>query len=48
MEQRDRRDREREHAPLRQAEDAIGLDSTGMTVDEVVEQIMKEIKKKIR
>jgi cytidylate kinase len=48
MEQRDRRDREREHAPLRQAEDAIGIDSTGMTVDEVVEQIMKEIKKKIR
>ncbi len=46
MEQRDRRDREREHAPLRQAEDVIGIDSTGMSVDEIVEQIMKEIKKK--
>lgn len=48
MEQRDRRDREREHAPLRQADDAIAIDSTGMTVDEVVERIMKEIKKKTR
>jgi cytidylate kinase len=48
MEQRDRRDREREYAPLRQADDAIAIDSTGMTVDEVVERIMKEIKKKTR
>ncbi len=48
MEQRDRRDREREHAPLRKADDAIAIDSTGMTVDAVVEQIMKEIKKKTR
>ena len=48
MEQRDRRDREREYAPLRQADDAIAIDSTGMTVDEVLERIMKEIKKKTR
>ena len=48
MEERDRRDREREYAPLRQADDAIAIDSTGMTVDEVLERIMKEIKKKTR
>jgi len=47
MKQRDRRDRERAVAPLRQAEDAVAVDSTGMSVDQVVEKIMKEIKKSI-
>jgi CMP/dCMP kinase len=36
---RDARDREREHAPLRPAEDALEIDTTGRGVDEVVEQI---------
>jgi cytidylate kinase len=47
MKQRDRRDQERAVAPLRQAEDAVAVDSTGMSVDQVVEKIMKEIKKSI-
>ncbi|HEX2386412.1 MAG TPA: (d)CMP kinase [Candidatus Binatia bacterium] len=47
MQQRDRRDQERAVAPLRQADDAVAVDSTGMGVDQVVERIMKEIKKKI-
>lgn len=34
--QRDRQDSERELAPLRQADDAIPIDSTGLTIDEVV------------
>lgn len=34
--QRDRQDEEREHAPLRRAEDAVEVDSTGMSVDEVL------------
>lgn len=38
---RDRRDMGRETAPLRPAEDSIEIDSTGMTIDEVVGQIIK-------
>ncbi len=34
--QRDRQDSERELAPLRQADDAIPIDSTGLTIDQVV------------
>ena len=37
---RDQRDRERQHAPLRQADDAIAIDSTTMRVDEVVDRIV--------
>jgi CMP/dCMP kinase len=36
---RDARDREREHGALRPADDAIELDTTGRSVDEVVESI---------
>ncbi|MFC4302760.1 (d)CMP kinase [Cohnella boryungensis] len=39
--ERDRLDQEREIAPLRQAEDARLLDSTGKTVDEVTEEIVQ-------
>lgn len=34
--QRDRQDSERELAPLRQADDAIPIDSTGLTIEQVV------------
>lgn len=46
MEQRDRRDRERDVAPLRKAEDAVVIDSTHAGVDGVVGRIMQEIKRK--
>ena len=36
---RDYRDMHREHSPLRQAEDAVLLDSSDMTIQEVVERI---------
>jgi cytidylate kinase len=36
---RDARDSEREHSPLRPASDALELDTTGRTVEEVVEEI---------
>ena len=45
MKQRDHRDQGREVAPLRQADDAVAVDSTGMSVEQVMETIMKEIKK---
>ncbi len=47
MEERDRRDRERDVAPLRPADDAVVIDSTAVDVDSVVERIMEEIKRKI-
>jgi CMP/dCMP kinase len=37
--ERDRRDSEREHGPLRAARDAIEIDTTGLDVDAVVEWI---------
>ena len=36
---RDRRDQEREHSPLVAAPDAVELDTTGLSVDEVVDRI---------
>lgn len=41
IEQRDRQDREREIAPLRQAEDAVLVDTTGMPIESVVEKIVE-------
>jgi cytidylate kinase len=36
LKERDHRDRNREDSPLRPAEDAVILDSTGLTLDEVL------------
>ena len=41
--ERDRRDRSREHAPLRCAPDAIVIDSTSLDAARVIEQIKKSI-----
>jgi len=38
---RDQRDESREHSPLRPAADAVVLDSTGMSVDRVVERVVE-------
>ena len=38
--ERDDRDMHREHSPLRQAEDAVLVDSSDMTVNEVAERIL--------
>jgi CMP/dCMP kinase len=37
---RDQRDMSRAESPLKQADDAIELDTTGLTIDEVVERIV--------
>jgi CMP/dCMP kinase len=39
MRARDERDTTREHSPLRAADDAVELDTTGLSVDQVVEKI---------
>ncbi|WP_432776949.1 (d)CMP kinase [Brevibacillus gelatini] len=41
IEERDRRDTQREVAPLRQADDAVLVDTTGMTIDQVVDHILQ-------
>lgn len=43
---RDKRDSSREVAPLKQAEDAIYIDSSNMTIEEVVEKIVGLIEEK--
>jgi cytidylate kinase len=45
IEERDRRDRERATAPLAMASDALFLDSSDMTIDSVVEEILNLIQK---
>lgn len=40
IEERDRKDSERKMAPLKQAEDAIRIDTTGLSIDEVVDRII--------
>ena len=41
LKERDNRDTERTVSPLKPAEDAVTLDSTDLTIDEVVNQILK-------
>lgn len=44
MEERDRRDSERDIAPLRKADDAVALDSSRLTADGVAEKVLQLIK----
>lgn len=43
---RDTIDSTREHAPLKKADDAIYVDTTHMTIDQVVDRLLKEINAK--
>ena len=46
IEERDTRDMNREIAPLKQAEDAVLVDSSDMTIDEVVDKICQLVQEK--
>jgi cytidylate kinase len=48
IEERDKRDSERDLAPLRKAEDALAIDSSSLAADAVRERVMSEIRKKRR
>ncbi len=48
IEKRDRQDTERKSAPLRQAEDAILLDTSALTTDEVVDKIKEIVSQKLK
>jgi cytidylate kinase len=45
LEERDKRDKERAVAPLRPAEDAICIDTDKLTIEQVVECVMTEVRK---
>jgi cytidylate kinase len=45
--QRDNRDRSREVSPLTQAPDAVYIDSTGFTIDEVEEKILQLVRSRV-
>lgn len=46
VEQRDLADTEREHAPLVQAEDAVAIDSTSLSIDEVLAQMLEVVRRR--
>lgn len=46
LEERDKRDAAREVAPLKPAADAVSLDSSGLTIDEVVDRVLKEYRER--
>jgi cytidylate kinase len=45
---RDRQDEEREHAPLRRADDAIEIDSTGLSIDEVLDRMVGVVNSRLK
>jgi len=45
--ERDKRDSQREISPLKPAEDATALDTTNMSIDEVVNQVMAQCNKEL-
>lgn len=45
--QRDEQDARREHAPLRRAEDAIDIDSTGLSIEAVLEKMERIVNDKL-
>jgi len=44
MKERDQNDESREHSPLKKADDAIHIDTTGMTIEQVVEKITGKVR----
>ncbi|HEX9756273.1 MAG TPA: (d)CMP kinase [Nitrospiria bacterium] len=46
VEERDRLDRERKYSPLKCAKDAVRIDSTQMTIDQVLDLMMEEVGRK--
>ena len=44
MDERDQNDTSREHSPLKKADDAINIDTTGMSIDQVIEKLADKVK----
>ena len=47
IKKRDYQDMNREHSPLRKADDAVEIDTSNLTIDEVVDAVMKIIQEKV-
>ena len=48
LEERDRIDSTREHSPLKKAEDAVEIDTTGLSIEEQVNRIIEIVTKSIK
>lgn len=48
LEERDERDINREHSPLVKVDDAIEIDTTNLSIDEVVKEVIDLFKKKVK
>ena len=48
MEKRDRKDSTRQHSPLKKAEDAVEIDTTGISIEEQVNRIVEIVNKTIK
>lgn len=48
LKQRDHQDSHREHSPLKKAEDAISIDSTHRSVEEVVEEMIRVVEERMK
>jgi cytidylate kinase len=44
IKERDKKDSQREHSPLKKADDAVLIDSTNLSIEEVIEKMKKVIK----
>jgi cytidylate kinase len=44
VEARDNADRQRDHSPLRQADDALLIDTSRLEVDQVLEEMLKVVR----
>lgn len=47
IEERDRKDSERTHAPLRKADDAVELDTTGRTIDGQIHFVVEKVEERV-
>jgi len=48
MEERDRKDSNRKHSPLKKAEDAVEIDTTGLSIEQQVNRIVEIVTKSIK
>ena len=48
LEERDRKDSTREHSPLKKAEDAVEIDTTGLSIEQQVNRIIEIVTKSIK
>ncbi|MBI5894321.1 MAG: (d)CMP kinase [Deltaproteobacteria bacterium] len=48
IKKRDKRDLSREHSPLKMAKDAVYIDTSNMTINDVVEKMLRVIKERLK